>query len=92
MIAQIRAEEAQQRANAAAGASTAHAAAAGTAAQDETYWGYMQRQVTERTEKLTFMNDTMDNLQQSSSEWLGDVNKFVGRQKRSAATGREFFL
>ena len=59
----------------------------GTAApSDEGYWAYMQRQIQERTENLGFASDGMDNLEQNSKSWVDDVNKFVGQQKRSAAT------
>jgi hypothetical protein len=29
----------------------------------------------------------MDSLEQTTSNWLGDVNKFVGQQKKNAVTG-----
>lgn len=81
MIAQAQAEEVQRRA--------AGPGAASLSQQDEGYWAYMQRQIQERTEKLGLIGDSMDNLQQNSQNWLEDVNKFVGRQKRNAATGCE---
>ena len=58
--------------------------------QDETYWSYMQRQVTERTEKLNFMGDSMNQLEEQSSSWAEDVNKFVGQQKKKAVMGSQF--
>lgn len=85
MIAQSKSEEEQRRIAARAGP-----AARGTAAQgqsEEGYWGYMQRQLAERTEKLGIVGDSMENLEQNSSNWLEDVNKFVGKQKRNAAGG-----
>lgn len=88
MIAQAQAEEAQRRAAGRPGATAA-------GQQDQGYWAYMQRQIQERTERLGIVGDSMDNLEQNSSNWLDDVNKFVGRQKRNAATGCEsssFFL
>jgi hypothetical protein len=33
------------------------------------------------------VNDGMDSLEQTTSNWLGDVNKFVGQQKKNAVTG-----
>ena len=81
MIEQTRAEAEQRRQ---AGRSTPNSS--NVAQQDEGYWAYMQRQVQERTEKLGFAGDTMDNLEQSSQSWLNDVNKFVNQQKRNAAT------
>ncbi|EME39964.1 hypothetical protein DOTSEDRAFT_74735 [Dothistroma septosporum NZE10] len=82
MIAQARDEEEQRRR-----AGRSSAAAAKVAQSDEGYWGYMQRQLAERTEKLGLVGDNMDNLERNSANWLEDVNKFVGKQKRNAATG-----
>ena len=91
MIAQSRADEAQRRATSRPQGSLASSAAAASSAtaaqQDEGYWAYMQRQMTERTEKLGMMGDSMQNLQENSSAWAGDVGKFVQRQKRNAVTG-----
>ncbi|PWY92442.1 hypothetical protein BO70DRAFT_305892 [Aspergillus heteromorphus CBS 117.55] len=53
----------------------------------EGYWSYMQRQVQERTEKLSFAGDNMDRLEESSSNWAKDVNKFVQNQKKKAVLG-----
>ncbi|KAF9891136.1 hypothetical protein FE257_005072 [Aspergillus nanangensis] len=53
----------------------------------EGYWSYMQRQVQERTEKLSFAGDQMDRLEENSSNWAQDVNKFVSTQKRKAVFG-----
>lgn len=51
-------------------------------------WGeYLQRQINERTEKLNLAGDSMDSLQQQSSGWADDVNKFVGKQKRNMVLG-----
>lgn len=58
--------------------------------QDEGYWAYMQRQIQERTESLGFVGEGMNNLEENSRDWLGDVNKFVERQKRNAATSCMF--
>lgn len=85
MIAQSRAEEEQRRKAGRAGAAASASTAAGQ--QDEGYWAYMQRQVQERTEKLGLVGDNMEQLEQNSSNWLGDVNKFVNKQKRNAAGG-----
>ncbi|KAK4612258.1 Lethal(2) giant larvae SRO77 [Fulvia fulva] len=82
MLAQARDEEEQRRR-----AGRSSASAANNAQSDEGYWGYMQRQLAERTEKLGLVGDNMDNLERNSANWLEDVNKFVGKQKRSAATG-----
>ncbi|KAL2001575.1 hypothetical protein VTN02DRAFT_1575 [Thermoascus thermophilus] len=54
---------------------------------DEGYWAYMQRQLTERTERLGIMGDSMDRLEESSSSWANDVNKYIQTQKRKAVLG-----
>lgn len=94
MIAQARAEEQQRRqagrATGSPGASTT--AAANVDQADEGYWAYMQRQIQERTERLGIMGDTMNNLEESSSNWANDVSKFVSRQKRNAAGGSKLCL
>lgn len=90
MIAQMRADEQQKRVASRPSSSSSSSAAAATAGQgNEGYWAYMQRQVQERTEKLGIMGDSMENLEANSSGWAEDVSKFVGRQKRNAATGRK---
>jgi WD40 repeat protein len=88
MIAQARSEEEQRRQAARVGAGSS-AVAAREAQANEGYWNYMQRQLAERTEKLGLVGDSMDQLEQNSSGWLEDVNKFVGKQKRGVATGRK---
>ena len=82
MVLQAKADQAQRMSAAAKAGGAGPSAAAG---QEEGYWGYMQRQIQERTEKLGIVGDSMDNLEQNSSNWLEDVNKFVGKQKRNAA-------
>ncbi|KAH8692686.1 putative snare-dependent exocytosis protein [Talaromyces proteolyticus] len=54
---------------------------------DEGYWAYMQRQVQERTERLGITGDSMDRLEENSSNWANDVSKFVSNQKRKAVLG-----
>jgi WD40 repeat protein len=85
MIAQSRADEEERRK--AGRASAAGAASSSTAPADEGYWAYMQRQLAERTEKLGLVGDSMESLEKNSSNWLDDVNKFVSKSKRGAATG-----
>lgn len=62
------------------------------ASSNEGYWSYMQRQVQERTERLGIMGDTMDRLEENSSNWANDVSKFVSDQKRKAVFGGEYFF
>ncbi|KAM3418026.1 hypothetical protein BST61_g6236 [Cercospora zeina] len=82
MIAQAKADEEQRRK-----ADRSATASANVGQQDEGYWAYMQRQLAERTEKLGLVGDNMEQLEQNSSNWLNDVNKFVNKQKRNAAGG-----
>lgn len=55
--------------------------------QQEGYFSYMQRQIQERTENLGLMNDNMDRLEENSSGFVDDVNKFVKNQKKKAVLG-----
>lgn len=82
-IEQGRAEEEQQRAmkRSATGASSS------SEKDQEGYWAYMQRQVQERTQNLGIMGDTVDHMEESSSSWADDVNKFVSKQKKKAVMG-----
>jgi hypothetical protein len=66
--------------------------AAGGNANNEGYWSYMQRQVQERTERLGIVGDSMDRLEENSSNWANDVSKFVSNQKKKAVFGGEFFF
>ena len=50
----------------------------------------MQRQVQERTENLGIMGDSMDKLEDNSSGWANDVNKYVGSQKKKAVMGAKY--
>ncbi|MCJ1414541.1 hypothetical protein MMC32_000868 [Xylographa parallela] len=88
MVEQMRSEEQQRRA---AGRS-ADTAGPSSSSQDEGYWAYMQRQVQERTEKLNIMGDSMDRLEEHSSNWADDVGKFVSQQKRKAVMGSTYIL
>ncbi|BDD57006.1 hypothetical protein MPDQ_007738 [Monascus purpureus] len=54
---------------------------------DEGYWAGLQRQVQERTERLGFTGDTMDRLEENSSNFANDVDKFISAQKRKMALG-----
>lgn len=55
--------------------------------EEESYWGYMTRNVQERTERLGIMGDSVDRLEDNSRGWSEDVNKFVGRQKKNLVMG-----
>ncbi|KAL4786188.1 lethal giant larvae like, C-terminal-domain-containing protein [Aspergillus varians] len=56
-------------------------------ANDEGYFAYMQRQMQERTQNLSFAGDNMDRLEETSSGWANDVNKYVKNQKKKAVLG-----
>ncbi|KAF2723408.1 hypothetical protein K431DRAFT_219933 [Polychaeton citri CBS 116435] len=79
MIAQAQADEAEARRK-----GGSQGAAGGS---NEGYLAYMQRQIQERTEKLGLAGDSMEELENNSRGWLTDVDGFVKRQKRNAATG-----
>ncbi|KAL9057850.1 MAG: hypothetical protein Q9162_002080 [Coniocarpon cinnabarinum] len=53
----------------------------------EGYWAWASRNLSERTEKLNIMGDSMDNLQKNSSGFADDVSKFVDKQKRNLVMG-----
>ncbi|KAI5286700.1 hypothetical protein KEM54_006580 [Ascosphaera aggregata] len=88
MIEQMRLEEqeAREAKKAANKASTGRVDPSGQRTE-ESYWQYMQRQMQERTEKLGFTEDSMDRLEESSSGFMDDVNKFVKDQKKKAVLG-----
>lgn len=91
MVAQARADQMAQRSAAAAAARPGSSSAAAVAnEQDQSYFSYVQKQLAERTQKLGDVNDGMDSLQETTSNWLGDVNKFVNQQKKNAVTGCKF--
>ncbi|KAL5002392.1 lethal giant larvae like, C-terminal-domain-containing protein [Aspergillus recurvatus] len=83
MIEQMRLEEQERRQAAREGRSTP----ARQNTNEEGYFAYMQRQVQERTEKLSFAGDNMDRLEETSSGWARDVNKYVQNQKKKAVLG-----
>ncbi|KAI9680137.1 MAG: hypothetical protein M1829_001374 [Trizodia sp. TS-e1964] len=88
MLEQSRADQRALGAGARPGLATQ--GSSGAAGQEEGYWAYMQRQVNERTQKLSLMGDSMDKVAEGSSNWANDVSKFVNQQKRKAVLGGEF--
>ncbi|KAI9370097.1 lethal giant larvae like, C-terminal-domain-containing protein [Aspergillus egyptiacus] len=83
MLEQMRLEE-QERRKAAREGQTPPAR---QDSNEEGYLAYMTRQVQERTEKLNFAGDNMDRLEETSSGWARDVNKYVQNQKKKAVMG-----
>ncbi|KAL8962479.1 MAG: hypothetical protein Q9193_001122 [Seirophora villosa] len=83
MMEQRRAEEEQQRAMKLA----ATTGSSSSEKDQEGYWAYMQRQMQERTENLNIMGDKMDHVEESSSSWADDVNKYISKQKKKAVMG-----
>ncbi|KAF2399853.1 snare-dependent exocytosis protein [Trichodelitschia bisporula] len=83
MLEQMRNTEAATR----AGGGAAGVGAAAAAGQNEGYWAYMQRQINERTERLNIMGDSVDRLEQASTNWADDVSKYVQKQKKNAIMG-----
>lgn len=90
MIEQMRTDEQERRLASRQAATTASASASSSGRQEEGYWAYMQRQVQERTESLGIMGDSMEKLEDNSSGWANDVNKYVGKQKKKAVMGSKF--
>ncbi|GAB1317566.1 Lethal(2) giant larvae sro7 [Madurella fahalii] len=62
-------------------------AGAGRGASQEGWGEYLTRQLNERTEKLTMVDDAMNKLQETSQGWAEDVSKYVKKQKRDALLG-----
>ncbi|KAL9596180.1 MAG: hypothetical protein Q9219_005966 [cf. Caloplaca sp. 3 TL-2023] len=83
MIEQRRAEAEQER----AAKSSATTRSSSSEHETEGYWAYMQRQMQERTQNLNIMGDSMDRVEENSSGWAEDVNKFVNKQKKKAVMG-----
>ncbi len=53
-------------------------------ASNQEGWGdYLTRQLNQRTERLNIMGDTMERVQESSSNWADDASKWASRQKRA---------
>ncbi|KAK4232008.1 Lethal(2) giant larvae protein SRO7 [Podospora fimiseda] len=59
----------------------------GGGGQQEGWGEYLSRQLNERTEKLTFVDDAMMKLQEASQGWADDVNKQVKKQKKEMLLG-----
>lgn len=55
--------------------------------QNAYYWDGLRHQLDERTERLGITGDSMDRLEENSSNFVNDVNKFISTQKRRAALG-----
>lgn len=79
MIEQARSNEIQSR--------EANRAGPSSGGQDEGYWGYMQRQITERTEKLGTLSDNVSKLEDTSAAWAESASKYVQKTKRNLVMG-----
>ncbi|KAL2176659.1 lethal giant larvae like, C-terminal-domain-containing protein [Thermothelomyces heterothallicus CBS 202.75] len=73
----------------AGGADSAGTGAGGArAGASQEGWGeYLSRQLNERAEKLTIVDDAVNRLQESSQGWAEGVNNFVKKQKRDLLIG-----
>lgn len=81
MIAATAEEARQANMNGGQGSSIGSGGRAGTSQEG---WGdYMTRQLNERTEKLNIMGDSMDSLQENSSQWSENVSSYVSKTKRN---------
>ena len=90
MLEQMRTDELERRLASRQASSSQSAAAPGPA--EEGYWAYMQRQVQERTANLGIMENSIDKLEDNSSSWANDVNRFVSKQKKKAVMGGQYLL
>ncbi|KAG8529200.1 uncharacterized protein KY384_005835 [Bacidia gigantensis] len=86
MLEQMRADEIAER-QADRQKTTSPSSSHQSEQQQEGYWAYMQRQIQERTENLGLAGDSMDKLEDNSSGFANDVNKFVRDQKKAAVKG-----
>ncbi|KAF4158734.1 hypothetical protein CNMCM6069_003300 [Aspergillus lentulus] len=86
MQEQMRLEDQERRRLAREGRTGSNLSQASTGSQ-EGYWSYMTRQVQERTERLGIAGESMDRLEENSSNWARDVNKYVQNQKKKAILG-----
>ncbi|KAK2731836.1 hypothetical protein FQN55_004423 [Onygenales sp. PD_40] len=87
MLEQMRMDEADRAASARLGGPNRSNTPRSGQQSEEGYWAYMQRQMQERTENLNIMGDTMNRLEESSSGWANDVDKYVKSQKKKAVLG-----
>jgi len=69
------------------GPSSGGVARVGTAASQEGWGDYLTRQLNERTEKLNILGDSVNNLQDTTSRWAEDVDKYVQKQKKDMLLG-----
>lgn len=88
MIEQMRHEEQERRQAAREG----RAPPPPEQGSQEGYWSYMSRQVQERTERLGIVGDSMDRLEENSSNFASDVGKYVQSQKRKAVFGGKYYV
>ena len=52
---------------------------------NDSYMSQMSRKITERTQKLTVVEDTLKNIEESSTKWLNEVSEFAKSQQKKAA-------
>lgn len=90
MQEQMRLEDQERRRLAREGRTGSNLSQASTGSQ-EGYWSYMTRQVQERTERLGIAGESLDRLEENSSNWARDVNKYVQNQKKKAILGGKFW-
>lgn len=87
MIEQMKQEDQQRRAALREGRAVPEASGS-----EEGYLAYMSRQVQERTERLGIAGDNIERLEENSSNFANDVNKFVQSQKKKAVLGGELII
>ena len=87
MIMQARADERQRLAEARSAAVPSNSRTTLPTNQQDTYWSSLSKAVSERTQKLGTVQDSMDSLAESSSNLANEAHKFVQQQKKNAVMG-----
>lgn len=57
----------------------------------QSYWNSMQREVQRRTRNLDLTGQTMDRLEETSTGFVDDVDKYLTKQSGKMAAGCEFY-
>lgn len=87
MVAQARADEEQRRRDARRSGQPGASSSSVPPPANEGWGAWASRTLNERTEKLSIVGDSMDNLSNNSKGWADDVNKYVAKQKRGLVMG-----
>lgn len=78
-------QEAEQRAASRGSVLPAARGAEGYTGKGANVYGQMERNVAERGERVSQLNETMDNLGRAANGWLGEIDKLSKDMKKKAA-------